>query len=47
LERGLNPYHYVVVEVDGAGLRLEVVGVDWGRDYQPYRSNRANLRDER
>jgi hypothetical protein len=47
VERGDNPYHYVVVEVDGEELRLEVIGVDWGRDYQPYRSRRANLRDER
>jgi hypothetical protein len=47
VERGDNPYHYVVVEVDGGELRLEVVGVDWGRDYRPYRSNRANLGEER
>jgi len=47
VERGENPYHYVVVEIDGDDLRLEVIGVDWGRDYQPYRSRRANLRDER
>jgi hypothetical protein len=46
-ERGQNPYHYVVVDVDGGEMRLEVIGVDWGRDYQPYRSNRVGLRDER
>jgi hypothetical protein len=47
LERGQNPYHYVVVDVDGGETRLEVVGIDWGRDFEPYRSNRVNLRDER
>ena len=40
---GDNPYHYVVVQVDGDEIRLEVVGVDWGRNFQPYRSNRIDL----
>ena len=42
---GDNPYHYVVVHVDGARLTIDVVGVDWGRNFQPYRSARAVLSD--
>jgi hypothetical protein len=44
-EPGNNPYHYVIVRVDGERVRLEVVGVDWGRDFRPYRSNKIELRD--
>lgn len=40
---GDNPYHYLVVHVDGARTWLEVIGVDWGRNYQPYRSNTLEL----
>jgi len=25
---------------------LEVIGVDWGRNYQPYRSNKADLSEK-
>src|SRR2546425_2514447 len=46
-ERGGNPYHYVVVRVDGDQLDLEVVGVDWGAGFQPYRSNKIELQDRR
>ncbi len=35
---GDNPYHYIVVRVDGARVSLRVVGVDWGRDFRPYSS---------
>jgi 3',5'-cyclic AMP phosphodiesterase CpdA len=42
---GENPYHYVVVRVDGERMDLDVVGVDWGISFQPYRSNRVELRD--
>ncbi|HZS09312.1 MAG TPA: metallophosphoesterase [Blastocatellia bacterium] len=45
-EPGGNAYHYLVVKVDGDRISLEVVGVDWGRDYQPYRSNKAKLADD-
>lgn len=45
-EPGGNAYHYVLVTVEGEKIRMEVIGVDWGRDYQPYRSNKANLNDE-
>ena len=44
--RGDNPYHYVVVRVDGERLTMEVFGVDWGAGYRPYRSNRVTLEDE-
>ena len=40
---GENAYHYAVVHVDGDRWWLEVIGVDWGRNYQPYRSARATL----
>jgi hypothetical protein len=43
--RGDNPYHYVIVHVDGEHLSVEVQSVDWGSGYAPYRSNRAVLRD--
>lgn len=38
-----NPHHYVVVHVDGAKVWQEVVGVDWGRGYAPYRTARIDL----
>ncbi len=44
-EPGDNPYHFVVVHVDGDRISLEVQSVDWGTGYAPYRSNRAVLRD--
>jgi hypothetical protein len=42
---GANPFHYVVVHVDGENVSLEVVGVDWGKGFAPYRSNAASLND--
>ena len=45
VEAGENPYHYVVVHVDGDRLDLEVVGVDWGTNFQPYRTNKTSLQD--
>ncbi len=45
-EPGENVYHYVLVKVDGEKVDLEVVGVDWGRNFQPYRSNRSILQDD-
>jgi Calcineurin-like phosphoesterase len=44
-ERGDNPYHYVVVFVNGDRISLQVVSVDWGQGFAPYRSNRATLSD--
>jgi len=46
-EPGANPFHYVVVHVDGENISLEVVGVDWGKGFAPYRSNAASLADPR
>jgi 3',5'-cyclic AMP phosphodiesterase CpdA len=45
LDPGDNAYHYVVVHVDGARMWLEVIGVDWGRGFAPYRGARATLAD--
>ena len=44
-EIGNNPYHFVVVHVDGERMSLELQSVDWGAGFAPYRSNRAILRD--
>jgi 3',5'-cyclic AMP phosphodiesterase CpdA len=44
-DAGENPYHYVIVHVDGDRLDLEVVGVDWGARFQPYRTNKTTLQD--
>jgi hypothetical protein len=35
-----TPHHYVVVQVDGDDISLEVIGVEPGQDFKPYRSNR-------
>ena len=40
---GANPFHYVVVHVDGENLSLEVIGVDWGKGFAPYRTNAVNM----
>jgi hypothetical protein len=40
---GDNPYHFVIVHVDGARMSLEVVGVDWGSNFSPYRTNTTDL----
>lgn len=45
LEPGATPYHYVVVRVDGDRLQVEVIGIDWGRNFKPYRSNKTALQD--
>jgi len=45
VERGSNPYHFVIVRVDGEKLDMEVIAVDWGSGFQPYRSNKVELRD--
>jgi hypothetical protein len=43
MQPGDNPYHYMVVHVDGERTWLEVISVDWGRGFQPYRSARTTL----
>jgi hypothetical protein len=45
-EPGEGAYHYILVKVDGDRISLEVIGVDWGRNFQPYRSNKADLSDK-
>jgi 3',5'-cyclic AMP phosphodiesterase CpdA len=45
MEPGANPFHYVIVHVDGTRINVEVVAVDWGRGFAPYRSNAASLTD--
>jgi hypothetical protein len=45
MEPGGNPFHYVVVHVDGTKISVEVIAVDWGRGFTPYRSNAAVLPD--
>ena len=43
---GDNPYHFVIVTVDGERLSVEVKGVDWGQHFHPYRSNHMTLEDD-
>ena len=42
---GQNPYHFTLVHVDGDRIRVEVVGVDFGSTFRPYRSKAAELND--
>ena len=42
---GDNPYHYVIVRVDGGRMSLRVVGVDWGKGFEPYSSPGVVLED--
>ena len=42
-----NPYHYVVVHVDGERISLDVVGVDWGTGFAPYGKSSVTLVDPR
>ncbi len=44
-EPGDNPYHYVVLQVDGEDIQLDVVGVDWGAGFAPYRTAHQVLKD--
>jgi hypothetical protein len=45
VERGSNPYHFVIVCVDGDKLDMEVIAVDWGTGFQPYRTSKVELQD--
>jgi hypothetical protein len=45
VDRGANPYHFVIVHVDGERMSLEIRSVDWGTGFAPYRSNRAVIGD--
>ncbi len=42
---GANPFHYLVVTVNGTAVDVQVVGVDWGSGFEPYRSSHAALAD--
>jgi hypothetical protein len=44
-EEARSPYHFVIVRVDNDRLDMQVIGVDWGRNFAPYRSNRVELWD--
>jgi hypothetical protein len=43
LQPGESPYHYLVVHVDGEKIRIEVIGVDWGQNFRPYRGSSVPL----
>jgi len=45
VDPGGNPFHFVVVRVDGTRIDVEVVAADWGRGFAPYRSRGAALTD--
>jgi Calcineurin-like phosphoesterase len=45
IEPGQNPHHFVIVRVNGDKLDMEVIAVDWGLGFEPYRSNKADLQD--
>jgi 3',5'-cyclic AMP phosphodiesterase CpdA len=47
IDPGGNPFHFVVVHVDGGNLRVDVVGVDWGRGFAPYKSAKVGLTDSK
>jgi hypothetical protein len=40
-----SPYHFLIVRVEGDQIDIQVVGVDWGRNFAPYRSNKVHLDD--
>jgi len=44
-EESPTPYHYLIVKVDGDKFNIQVIGVDWGRHFAPYRSNEVELQD--
>lgn len=43
---GDNPYHFLLVTVNGESIDMEVIGVDWGRDFRPYENKHTGLQDE-
>ena len=45
VDPGANPFHFVIVHVDGEQLSIEVIGADWGKGFAPYRSNGVLMRD--
>jgi len=45
VEPGGNPFHFVVIHVDGDRISVDVVGVDWGKGFAPYRSSGVTMQD--
>jgi hypothetical protein len=45
MDPGANPFHYLIVHVDGTTMNVQVVAVDWGRGFAPYRSNSTTMSD--
>jgi peptidoglycan hydrolase-like protein with peptidoglycan-binding domain len=43
MDPGSNPYHFVLVRVDGDKINMEVIGADWGVGYQPYKTSQTAL----
>jgi hypothetical protein len=43
VDPGANPFHYVIVHVDGAKLRVEVIAPAWGAGFAPYRTNVVDI----
>jgi len=46
IDPGGNPFHFVIVHVDGDKISLDVVGVDWGKGFAPYRSSGISMQDK-
>jgi hypothetical protein len=47
VDRGSNPYHYLIVRVDRESLDMQVISVDWGTGFAPYRTNQVEMQDAR
>ena len=45
VDPGGNPFHIVVVHVDGDRISVDVVGADWGKGFAPYRSSGVTMQD--
>ena len=45
VDPGGNPFHFVVVHVDGDRISVDVVGADWGKGFAPYRSSGVSMQD--
>lgn len=43
VDPGGNPFHFVIVTVDGSRITLQVVAPYWGADFNPYRSSSVTI----
>jgi hypothetical protein len=43
IDPGGNPFHFVIVNVDGPKITLQVVAPYWGAGFAPYRSNSVTI----